>query len=65
MGSESIAYEAEGRMGYRIRGHEDERNNCFSKLQLVGQKKPRQNNFSKLKLDFNPLCRQKVGAFRC
>ena len=27
MGSESIAYEAEGRMGYRIRGHEDERNN--------------------------------------
>ena len=38
MGSESIAYEAEGRMGYRIRGHEDERNNCFSKLQLVGQK---------------------------
>ena len=38
MGSESIAYKAEGRMGYRIRGNEDERNNCFSKLQLVGQK---------------------------
>ena len=38
MGSESIAYEAEGRMGYWLRGHEDERNNCFSKIQLVGQK---------------------------
>ena len=38
MGSESIAYKAEGRMGYRIRDHEDERNNCFSKLQLFGQK---------------------------
>ena len=32
MGSESIAHEAEG--------HEAERNNyCFSKIQLVGQKK--------------------------
>ena len=30
MGSESIAHEAEG--------HEGERNNCFSKIQLVGQK---------------------------
>ena len=38
MGSESIAYEAEGRMGYWLRGHEGERNNCFSKIQLVGQK---------------------------
>ena len=38
MGSESIAQEAEGRMGYWIRGHEGERNNCFSKIQLVGQK---------------------------
>ena len=37
MGSESIAHEAEGRMGYRLRGHEGERNNCFS-IQLVGQK---------------------------
>ena len=32
MGSESIAHEA------RLRGHEGERNNCFSKIQLVGQK---------------------------
>ena len=38
MGPESIAYEAEGRMGYWLRGHEGERNNCFSKIQLVGQK---------------------------
>ena len=33
MGSESIAHEAEGWMG-----HEGERNNCFSKIQLVGRK---------------------------
>ena len=25
------------RMGYSLRGHEGERNNCFSKIQLVGQ----------------------------
>ena len=37
MGSQSIAHEAEGRMGYLLRGHEGERN-CFSKIQLVGQK---------------------------
>ena len=31
MGSESIADEAEGQMGYyKLRGHEGERNNCFS-----------------------------------
>ena len=37
MCSESIAYEAKGRMGYWLvlRGHEGERNNCFSKLQLI------------------------------
>ena len=38
MGYESIVDEAEGRMGYWLRGHEGERNNCFSKIQLVGQK---------------------------
>ena len=38
MESESIAHEAEGWMGYWLRGHEGERNNCFSKIQLVGQK---------------------------
>ena len=25
-------------MGYWLRGHEGERNNCFGKIQLVGQK---------------------------
>ena len=38
MGSESIAHQAEGRKGYRLKGHEGERNNWFSKTQLVGQK---------------------------
>ena len=38
MGSESIAHETEGRMGYWLRGHEGERNNCFSKIQLADQK---------------------------
>ena len=39
MGSESIAHEAEGRLGYWLRGYKGERNNyCFSKIQLVGQK---------------------------
>ena len=38
MGSESIANEAEGRMGFWLRGYEDERNNCFSKIQPFGQK---------------------------
>ena len=46
MDSESIDHEAEGRIGYRLRGHKGERNNCFSKIQLVGQKIARQNNFS-------------------
>ena len=38
MDSESIAHEAEGRMGYRLSGREGERYNFFSKNQLVGQK---------------------------
>ena len=38
MDYESIAHEAEGRMGYLLRGHEGERSNCFGKIQLVGQK---------------------------
>ena len=36
--SDSIAHDAEGRMGYWLRGLEGERNNCFSKIQLVCQK---------------------------
>ena len=35
MGSESIAHEAKGRMGYWLKGHGGGRNNCFSKIQLV------------------------------
>ena len=38
MGSDSIAHEAEGQIGYWLGGHEGERNNCFRKLQLVSQK---------------------------
>ena len=38
MDYESIAHEAEGRMDYLLRGNEGERSNCFSKIQLVGQK---------------------------
>ena len=38
MGSESIAHEAEGRIGYCFRGHEGERNNYFSKIRLVSKK---------------------------
>ena len=37
MGSESTAHEAKGRMGYWLRGHKDERNDCLSKIQLVGR----------------------------
>ena len=46
MGSESIAHKAEGRMGYCLRGHEGERNKCFSKIQLFGHKYREQNNLS-------------------
>ena len=68
MGSESIVHEAEGRMGYWLRGHEGERNNCFSKIQLVGQKISRLNIFREWKLDINPFYRQNItnmaDAFR-
>ena len=37
MGYESIAHEAEVQMGYWLGAHEGERNNCFSKIPLVGQ----------------------------
>ena len=56
-GPESIAHEAEGRMGYLLRGHEGESNNCFGKIQLVGQKNRELKKFSLLKLDFIPFCR--------
>ena len=38
MGYESIAHEAEDRMGYSLKAHEGVRNNCLSTIQLVGQK---------------------------
>ena len=40
MGSESIAHEAQGWMGYWLRGHERGKRNkyCFSKIQVVGKK---------------------------
>ena len=49
MGYESIAHEAEGRMGYWLRGYEDKRNNCFSKIQLVGQKNIETEHLSQVK----------------
>ena len=49
MGYESIAHEAEGLMGYLLRGHEGERNNCFSKIQLVGQKNMKTKHLSQVK----------------
>ena len=52
MGSESIAHEAEGRMGYWLRGHEGERNNCFIKIQLVGQKNIEAKHVSLVKASF-------------
>ena len=41
MGYESIAY--------RLRGYEGERNNCFSKIQLVGQKNIENKHLSQVK----------------
>ena len=49
MGYESIAHEAEGWMGYWRKGHEGERNNCFSKMQLVGQKNTETKHLSQVK----------------
>ena len=49
MGYESIAHEAEGRLGYRLRGYEGERNNCFSKIQLVAQKNIETKHLSQVK----------------
>ena len=49
MGSESIANEAEGRMGYWLRAYKGERNNCFSKIQLVGQKNMETKHLSLVK----------------
>ena len=46
MGSESI--------GYWLRGHEGERNNCFSRIQLVGQNiETRQLKLILINIDIN------------
>ena len=49
MGYESIAHWAEGGMGYLLIGYEGERNNCFSKIQLVGQKDIETKHLSQVK----------------
>ena len=49
MGYESIAHEAEGLMAYWLKGYEGERNNCFSKIQLVGQKNIETRHLSQVK----------------
>ena len=45
---------------YWLRGHEGERNNCFSKIQLVGQNYRDKTTFSWLKLDVNPFLPPKI-----
>ena len=50
MGSESIAHEAEGRMGYWLRAHLGSRNNSFSKIQQVGQKSLETKHLSLVKV---------------
>ena len=51
------------RMGSESIAHEGERNNCFSKIQLVGQKYRELKTFSLLKLDFNPFLPPKSSRF--
>ena len=50
MGYESIAHEAAGRMDYWPRAHEGERNNFFSKIQLVGQNNIETKHLSLIKV---------------
>ena len=65
MGSESIAHEAEGRMGYWLRGYEGERNNCFSKIQIVGKKYGDKTTLaSKTRFWATIILVFKAGAFR-
>ena len=67
MGYESIAYEADGRMGYWLRGYEGERNNCFSKIQLVRQKNIETKHLSRVKARYQTFFTARTnmaGAFR-
>ena len=50
-------------MGYLLRGHEGERNNCVSKIQLAGQKYRDKTTFSWLKLDVNPFLAKNPALF--
>ena len=52
MDYESIAHEAEGQMGYGLIGYEGERNNCFSKIQLVDQKNIETKHLSQVKAGY-------------
>ena len=61
MGYKSIAHEAEGLMGFSRRAHEGERNNCFSKIQPVGQKNIDTKHLSLVKATILVF---KAGAFR-
>ena len=67
MGSESIAHSAFGLVGYWLRGYEGERNNCFSKIQLVGQKNIETKHLSQIKARLQSFFRQNItnmaGAF--
>ena len=64
MGSELIAHEAEGRMGYWLSGHEGERNNCFSKIQLVRQKYRDKTALASKRDSDAIVLVSKAGAFR-
>ena len=68
MGYESIAHKAEGWMGYWLKGYEGEGNNCFSKIQLVGQKNIETKHFSQVKASWILFYYQNIanmaGTFR-
>ena len=49
--------------GLWLIGHKGERNNCFRKIQLVGQKYRALKKFSFLKLVFNPFSAKKPTLF--
>ena len=58
MGYESIARSAFGLMGYWLIAHEGERNNCFSIIQLVGQKNVETKHLSLVKTRLFALSRR-------
>ena len=50
-----ITHDAEGGMDYCLRGHEDERNNCFSKIHPVGLKNIETKHLSLVKASLKSL----------